>query len=81
MMREAQKMMQDPQFQDYMRQMMAAPQFQTAMKQTQDAMKDPEKVKEMEETIRRGVAIDGHFARPWFGVGRDQGPVRRLILA
>lgn len=55
MVREAQKMMQDPQFQAYMRQMMAQPQFKTAMTQTKEAMKDPEKLKEMEEKAKAAI--------------------------
>jgi hypothetical protein len=52
MMREAQKMMQDPAFKKKMQDMMKAPQFQTALKQTQESMSDPEKVKELEEKAR-----------------------------
>ncbi|GKY91062.1 hypothetical protein MPSEU_000724300 [Mayamaea pseudoterrestris] len=55
MVREAQKLMKDPAFQAQMRTMMQAPQFQQAMQKTQDAMKDPEKLKELEEKAKQAL--------------------------
>jgi len=54
MMREAQKMMQDPAFQAQMKQMMAGNLGQ-AMQQTKQAMQDPAKVKEMEEKAQAAI--------------------------
>ena len=51
-MREAQKMMQDPAFQAQMKKMTKNPAFQAHMKQSQDMLKDPEKVKELEEKMQ-----------------------------
>ena len=53
MMREAQKMMQDPNFQAYMKQIMQSNAFQGAMKKTKESMDDPEKRKEMEEMVKQ----------------------------
>jgi len=53
MMREAQKMMQDPQFQAYMKQITSSAAFQGAMKKTKDTMEDPEKRKEMEDMVKQ----------------------------
>lgn len=55
MMREAQKLMNDPAFQTQMRQMMQSAGFQQAISQTQEAMQDPEKVKEMEEKAQKAL--------------------------
>jgi len=51
-MREAQKMMQDPAFQAQMKKMTKNPAFQAHMKQSQDMLKDPEKVKELEQKMQ-----------------------------
>jgi cell division protein YceG involved in septum cleavage len=56
MMREAQKMMQDPSFQTYMKQMMEGQQMQQAIKQTKQTMADPNKMKELEEKTMKAVA-------------------------
>lgn len=53
MMREAQKMMQDPQFQEYMKKITSSAKFQGAMKKTKDTYADPEKKKEMEEMVKQ----------------------------
>ena len=53
MMREAQKMMQDPQFQEYMKQISSSANFQGAMKKTKESMDDPEKRKEMEAMVKQ----------------------------
>ena len=55
MVREAQKLMADPNFQAYMNQMMASPQFQSAMSQTKQDLQDPAKAKEMEEKAKRAL--------------------------
>ena len=51
-MKEAQQMMNDPAFQAQMKNMMANPAFQQHMKASQDMLKDPKKVKEMEEKMQ-----------------------------
>ena len=51
-MREAQKMMQDPAFQAQMKKMTQKPAFQAHMKQSQEMLKDPEKVKELEQKMQ-----------------------------
>lgn len=43
-MREAQKMMQDPAFQERMKQITERPEFQESMKKSQEMMKDEAKV-------------------------------------
>jgi len=53
MMREAQKMMQDPNFQKYMEQITSSAAFQGAMKKTKETMEDPEKRKEMEDMVKQ----------------------------
>ena len=55
MMREAQKLMQDPSFQAQMKQMTENPQFKEHMKKTQDVLKDPKKVKEMEDKMKAAL--------------------------
>lgn len=55
-MREAQKMMQDPSFQAYMKQMMEGQQMQQAIKQTKQTLTDPNKMKELEEKTMKAVA-------------------------
>jgi protein subunit release factor A len=55
MMREAQKMMQSPEFQAYMKKMQETPQFQQTIQRTQTLMKDPEKLKEMEDQVKKAV--------------------------
>lgn len=52
-MREAQKMMQDPEFQRQMKQMMAAPGFQQAIQKTQAVINDPTQLKELEEKAQK----------------------------
>lgn len=47
--------MEDPAFQAQMKAMMANPQFTKAMKTTQDALKDPKKVKELEEKAKKAI--------------------------
>ena len=54
-MREAQKLMNDPAFQEQMKKMTAAPGFQAHMKKTQDMLKDPQKVKEMEKKMENAL--------------------------
>lgn len=56
MMREAQKMMQDPSFQAYMKQMMEGQQMQQAIKQTKQTLADPKKMQELEEKTLKAVA-------------------------
>ena len=55
MMREAQKLMKDPAFQAQCRKMMQGGAFQNAMQQTKQDMKDPEKVKAMEEKTKKAI--------------------------
>lgn len=55
MMREAQKMMQDPAFQAHMDKMMQNAGFQQAMNKTKDALSDPETAKQMEEKAQKAV--------------------------
>mmetsp|Transcript_3594 Transcript_3594/g.9544 ORF Transcript_3594/g.9544 Transcript_3594/m.9544 type:complete len:125 (-) Transcript_3594:98-472(-) len=54
-MKEAQQMMQDPAFQAQMKKMMNQPGFKTHMAKTQEAMKDPEKVKELEAKVETAL--------------------------
>jgi hypothetical protein len=56
MMREAQKMMQDPAFQAQCDKMMANDGFKQAMTKTKEDLKDPEKVKELEEKAQKAIA-------------------------
>lgn len=60
-MREAQKMMQSPEFQQQMKKMAEHPSFKQAMTQTQTLMKDPKKVKEIENQMKKAVQ-DGEKA-------------------
>ena len=46
-------MMQDPQFQAYMKQITSSAAFQGAMKKTKETMEDPEKRKEMEDMVKQ----------------------------
>ncbi|KAL7551144.1 hypothetical protein ACHAWF_014344 [Thalassiosira exigua] len=55
MMREAQKMMNDPAFQERMKQYTENSEFKESMEKTQDMMKDKEKMKEMEESMKKRV--------------------------
>ncbi|KAL7531095.1 hypothetical protein ACHAXR_003840 [Thalassiosira sp. AJA248-18] len=55
MMREAQKMMNDPAFQERMKQVTENDAFKTSMEKTQEMMKDEDKVKELEETMKKRV--------------------------
>jgi hypothetical protein len=57
-MREAQKMMQDPAFQEHMKKMTQAPAFQAHMKNTQEMLKDPKKV---------SFLVQGHCKGEFFG--------------
>jgi hypothetical protein len=57
-MREAQKMMQDPAFQEHMKKMTQAPAFQAHMKNSQEMLKDPKKVSCSVQFLRQG----DHFA-------------------
>ena len=52
-MREAQKLMNDPQFQAQMKKMTESEGFKQHMKKSQDVMKDPEKLKELEEKMSK----------------------------
>ena len=61
MVREAQKMMQDPNFQKQMQQMMQQQGFQQAMAKTKESMADPDKLKEMEEKAQKAIE-DGNKA-------------------
>ena len=54
-MREAQKLMNDPAFQEQMRKMTSAPAFQAHMKKTQDMLKDPKKVKDLEKKMENAL--------------------------
>ena len=58
MMREAQKLMQSPEFQAQMKTMAKNPAFQQSIKKTQDIMKDPKKLEEvqakMDVTLKKG---------------------------
>jgi uncharacterized membrane protein len=56
MMREAQKLMQDPAFQAHMKKMTQTAQFQQSIKRTKEIMKDPEKVKEMQKNMETRLA-------------------------
>ena len=55
MMKEAQKLMQDPAFQAHMKKMMESSGFQTHMKKQAEAMKDPKKLKEMERKAQAAI--------------------------
>jgi hypothetical protein len=59
MMREAQKMMADPNFQANMEKMMKGGGVQQAMQQTERDMKDPTKLKAMEEKAEKAIS-DGN---------------------
>jgi hypothetical protein len=56
MMREAQAMMQSPEFQAHMKKITANPNFKKAMQSTQQMMQDPQKAKEMEEKVKAAIA-------------------------
>jgi hypothetical protein len=56
MMREAQKMMQDPSFQAHMQQLMQGQPMQQALQQTKETMADPKKLHEFEEKAKRAIA-------------------------
>ena len=55
MMREAQKMMQDPAFQARMKQITENDQFKNSMENTKEMMKDKDKVKELEDSMKKRV--------------------------
>ena len=55
MMREAQKMMQSPEFQAHMKRVTENPSFKKAMEGTKEMMKDPQKVAEMEAKVKAAV--------------------------
>ena len=55
-MAEAQKMMNDPKFQEQMKKVTESAGFKDHMKAQADAMKDPKKLKEMEEQMKKRVA-------------------------
>jgi hypothetical protein len=52
MMKEAQAMMQSPEFQAQMKKMAQNPNFKQAMQGTKKMMEDPEKLKEMETKMK-----------------------------
>ena len=52
-MREAQKLMNDPQFQAQMKKMTESEGFKQHMKKSQDTLKDPKKLKELEEKMAK----------------------------
>ncbi len=54
-MREAQKMMADPAFQERMKQYTENDAFKASMAKTQEMLKDENKVKELEETMKMRV--------------------------
>jgi len=54
-MREAQKMMQDPNFQAQMKKMLSQGGMQQALQQTKQDLSDPKKAKELEEKARKAV--------------------------
>lgn len=56
MMREAQKMMQDPAFQAHMKKISESAQFQQSIKRTKEVMKDPKKMQEMQKNVEKRVA-------------------------
>jgi hypothetical protein len=56
MMKEAQSMMEDPNFQANMKQMMSGQGFQDAMSQTNTDLQDPEKLKAMEVKAEKAIA-------------------------
>jgi ABC-type dipeptide/oligopeptide/nickel transport system ATPase subunit len=55
MMREAQKMMQDPAFQAHTKKMQQNKAFQDSIKKTQEVFKDPKKLKEMEKKVKASI--------------------------
>jgi phage terminase large subunit GpA-like protein len=55
MMKEAQEMMADPNFQTNMKQMMQGQGFQEAMSQTNTDLQDPVKLKAMEEKAEKAI--------------------------
>ena len=54
-MREAQKMMKDPAFQERMKHVTENDQFKQSMEKTNEMMKDKDKVKELEESMKKRV--------------------------
>lgn len=56
MMREAQKMMQDPAFQAHMKKLMSQQGMQQALQKTQTEMADPKKVAELEAKAKKAIA-------------------------
>ena len=61
MMREAQKMMADPAFQERMKQYTENEAFKASMAKTQEMLKDEKKVKELEETMKKRVEMNMRF--------------------
>lgn len=55
-MKEAQAMMEDPNFQKNMKQMMQGQGFQDAMSQTNSDLQDPARLKAMEEKAEKAIA-------------------------
>ena len=55
-MREAQKMMQDPAFQEYVKKMTESKQFQASIQKTKEVFKDPKKAQELEKQVQQQVA-------------------------
>ena len=56
MMREAQKMMNDPAFQSSMEKLMAQQGMQQALKKTKKQMSDPKKAAELEAKAKKAIA-------------------------
>jgi hypothetical protein len=55
MVREAQKMMMDPEFQNRMKVLMQHPAYQDAMRRSQEMMKDPKKVQALQKQIEKAM--------------------------
>ena len=56
-MAEAQKMMNDPKFQEQMKKVTESQNFKTHMKTQQDALKDPKKLEEMTKKMQEKINV------------------------
>lgn len=80
MVREAQKMMADPNFQTQMKQMMEQNNFQQALEQTKESMADPEKLKEMEAKAAAALS-EGNAALEEYEAARRKRITEQVALA
>jgi hypothetical protein len=80
MMREAQKMMNDPAFQQQMKQMMEQQNFQQAMASTKEKMADPTQLNEMERQAAAAIE-EGNIALEEYEAARRKRITEQVALA